>query len=105
MDSMENYRTLTGDVNSSDVKIAIVASRYNEKIVGRLLSGCLDCLKGRGVATDSILIARAPGAFELPASGQRTPRQVRIQRQGDTQPVNAREGHVDSQIARYAGFA
>ncbi len=63
---MQNIRTLNGEIDGNGIKVAIVASRYNDNIVNRLLDGCLDCLVSRGVDPGSILIVRAPGAFELP---------------------------------------
>jgi 6,7-dimethyl-8-ribityllumazine synthase len=63
---MENIKTLAGDSGGSGLHIAIVASRYNDSIVERLLRGCLDSLHAHGVDSDAILVARVPGAFELP---------------------------------------
>ena len=53
-------------VGSSQVHIAIVASRFNEFIVSKLLSGCEDGLLRRGVRGDDIHVAWVPGAFEIP---------------------------------------
>lgn len=52
-------------------RIAIVASRFNEFITSRLLSGCEDGLVRHGVATEQIDVAWVPGAFEIPVVAQR----------------------------------
>ena len=49
-----------------NVKIGIVVSRWNSAITERMLSGALDALKGNGIDSSSILVARCPGSFELP---------------------------------------
>jgi 6,7-dimethyl-8-ribityllumazine synthase len=47
-------------------RVGIVVSRFNHFITDRLLEGALDGLRRHGVADGAIVIARAPGAFELP---------------------------------------
>jgi 6,7-dimethyl-8-ribityllumazine synthase len=63
--------TLEGKVVSKGVKVGIVASRFNEFIVGKLVSGCVDGLVRHDVAEDDIDIAWVPGAFELPLIAQK----------------------------------
>ena len=55
-----------GKLVSKDIKIGIVAGRFNEFIVSKLLGGALDGLKRHGVDENNIEIAWVPGAFELP---------------------------------------
>jgi 6,7-dimethyl-8-ribityllumazine synthase len=52
-------------------RFAIVAARFNESIVDRLLEGALDALRRRKVADENLLVVRVPGAFELPLACQR----------------------------------
>ncbi len=59
-------KTLEGKLISQDVKVAIVAARFNEFIVSKLISGAEDGLKRRGVKDDDIELAWVPGAFEIP---------------------------------------
>jgi 6,7-dimethyl-8-ribityllumazine synthase len=59
-------RSFEGDLNAEGLRIAVIASRFNDEIVSGLLDGALDCLKRHGVADDSISVFRVPGAFELP---------------------------------------
>ena len=57
---------LEGKLISNEMKIGIVASRFNEFITSKLLSGALDALKRHEVSDDNIDIAWVPGAFEIP---------------------------------------
>lgn len=53
-------------VANSDMKIAIVAARFNEFITSKLLSGAIDGLTRHGVLDENIEVAWTPGAFEIP---------------------------------------
>jgi 6,7-dimethyl-8-ribityllumazine synthase len=53
------------------MRFAIVASRFNDMITRRLLSGALDALARHGADEDQIDVAWVPGAFELPMVAQR----------------------------------
>ncbi|MPL83313.1 6,7-dimethyl-8-ribityllumazine synthase [bioreactor metagenome] len=55
-----------GKLVSKNIKIGIVAARFNEFIVAKLVGGALDALKRHDVADDDIEIAWVPGAFEIP---------------------------------------
>jgi 6,7-dimethyl-8-ribityllumazine synthase len=55
-----------GNLTGAGLRIAIVASRFNEAIVSRLVDGATDGLRRHGVAEDAIDLAWVPGAFELP---------------------------------------
>ena len=48
------------------MKVAIVASRFNEIIVNKLLGGAVDGLVRHGVEENNITAAWVPGAFEIP---------------------------------------
>jgi len=52
-------------------RFAIVVSRYNESITGKLLSGALTTLAAAGIADDAVDVAWVPGAFEIPAVAAR----------------------------------
>ncbi len=64
-------RSFEGDLNAEGLRVAIIASRFNDDIVSGLLDGALDCLRRHGVAEDSISLFRVPGAFELPVLAAR----------------------------------
>jgi len=55
-----------GKVVSEGMKVGIVAARFNEFIVSKLVSGALDGLKRHDVRDEDIDIAWVPGAFEIP---------------------------------------
>ncbi len=55
-----------GKLVSKDVKIGIIATRFNEFITSKLLGGAVDALKRHDVDEDNIEVAWVPGAFEIP---------------------------------------
>lgn len=55
-----------GNLVANNIKVGIVAARFNEFITSKLLSGAIDCLKRENVSEDNIHIAWVPGAFEIP---------------------------------------
>ncbi|BFH69354.1 6,7-dimethyl-8-ribityllumazine synthase [Paenibacillus dendritiformis] len=60
-----------GHLVSEGLKYGIVAGRFNEFIVSKLLSGALDALKRHGVKDEEISVAWVPGAFEIPLIAQK----------------------------------
>ncbi len=58
--------TLEGNLTLNNQKIAIVASRFNELIVCKLVAGAQDCLLRHGLNKENITLCWSPGAFELP---------------------------------------
>jgi len=62
--------TLEGQLIARDVRIVILAARFNELIVRNLVDGAVDALKRHGAAEADIHIVRVPGAFELPLAAQ-----------------------------------
>ncbi len=55
-----------GDLKGRHRRFAIVVSRYNESITGKLLTGAVDTLVDAGVEDDSIDVFWVPGAWEIP---------------------------------------
>lgn len=55
-----------GKIVSENIKIGIVAARFNEFITSKLLGGALDGLKRHNVNENDIDVAWVPGAFEIP---------------------------------------
>ena len=64
-------KILEGKLTEHNIRIAIVASRFNEFITSRLLSGALDGLKRHDVKEENIHVAWVPGAFEIPLIASR----------------------------------
>lgn len=63
--------TIEGKLDASHLKIAIVAARFNDFIVDRLIGGALDYLSRHGLDTEDMTLIRVPGAFEVPLVCQR----------------------------------
>lgn len=59
-------KTLEGNLIAQDLKVGIVASRFNELITSKLISGCVDGLVRHGADDDDITLSWVPGAFEIP---------------------------------------
>ena len=60
-----------GNIVAKDVKIGIVAARFNEFITSMLLSGAVDGLTRHDVKEEQIDVAWVPGAFEIPLIAQK----------------------------------
>lgn len=63
--------TFEGKLVSNDMKIGIVAARFNEFIVSKLIGGAMDALTRHDVKEENIDIAWVPGAFEIPLIAQK----------------------------------
>ena len=64
---MKNIQLLEGKVIAKEgMKVGIVAARFNEIIVNKLLGGAVDGLVRPGVEENNITAAWVPGAFEIP---------------------------------------
>ena len=68
---MDNIRTLQGDVLARDLRVAIIASRFNDAIVDHLVRGAVDALLRHGASEKQIEIIRVPGAYDLPFVARR----------------------------------
>jgi 6,7-dimethyl-8-ribityllumazine synthase len=62
----ERIKRIEGEVSARGLRIGVVASRFNDFIVDRLLSGALDTLLAHGADAGDIEVVRVPGAFEMP---------------------------------------
>ena len=63
--------TLEGKLISRDIKVGIVAARFNEFITSKLLSGAMDGLVRHDVKEEDVDVAWVPGAFEIPLIAQK----------------------------------
>ncbi len=59
-------KTYEGNLVVDDIKVGIVAARFNEFITNKLIGGALDGLKRHNVKEEDISLAWVPGAFEIP---------------------------------------
>jgi 6,7-dimethyl-8-ribityllumazine synthase len=69
--------TFRGEPGGAGRRIAVVSSRFNERIVRKLLDGALSALASHGVDADDVDVAWVPGAFEIPLVAQRFARSGR----------------------------
>ncbi|MCK9555879.1 6,7-dimethyl-8-ribityllumazine synthase [bacterium] len=60
-------KIISGKLNASGKKIALVVSRFNEFITAKLIEGASDCLIRHGAGEKDIDIVWVPGSFEIPA--------------------------------------
>ena len=65
---------LEGHLQGAGRKIGIVVARFNSFISEKLLEGAIDSLVRSGVNSDDIVVARVPGAFEIPLVAQKMAR-------------------------------
>lgn len=69
---MQQINVIEGNVVAREgMKVGIVASRFNEIIVNKLLGGAVDGLVRHGVEDGNITAVWVPGAFEIPTAAQR----------------------------------
>lgn len=58
--------TFEGKLVSQNIRVGIVAARFNEFIVNKLVGGAMDALLRHDVREEDIDLAWVPGAFEIP---------------------------------------
>jgi len=68
---MNKTRTVQGDLAARDLRLAIVATRFNEFIVDSLVKSAVATLCRHGADPSNLTIIHVPGAFELPLAVSR----------------------------------
>ncbi|HYW05124.1 MAG TPA: 6,7-dimethyl-8-ribityllumazine synthase [Gammaproteobacteria bacterium] len=68
---MRNLKVIQGDFVVRDARFALVAARWNDFIVERLVDGAVGALRRHGVAEADLTLVRVPGSFELPLAVQK----------------------------------
>ena len=63
--------TFEGKLVAEEIKVGIVAARFNEFITSKLLGGAMDALTRENVKEDDVDVAWVPGAFEIPLVASR----------------------------------
>ncbi len=63
--------SIEGDFRTPVGRIALLAARFNDLVVERLITGARDALVRHGVDEDALTLVRAPGAFELPLTAEK----------------------------------
>lgn len=68
--SEKSIRETQGGLSGAGRRFAIVASRFNSRIVDPLVAGAVDCLRRHGVEAEGIHVVRVPGAWEIPQASE-----------------------------------
>jgi 6,7-dimethyl-8-ribityllumazine synthase len=69
--SCESHRLFEGRLSArAGDRFAVVAARFNELVVDRLLSGCLEAFRRHGAAPSAVDVVRVPGSFEIPVAAE-----------------------------------
>lgn len=68
---MSEMNIIEGQLQAKGLKFTIVATRFNDFIVDRLVGGAVDYLHRHGCDKNDITIVRIPGAFEMPVVCQK----------------------------------
>ena len=67
---MARYDITPSEYDVTGARVGIVAARFNDGVVSRLLEAALDTLDRHGLNRDEIPVVRVPGAFELPLAAR-----------------------------------
>ncbi len=68
---MSGFRTIEGKLDAKGLKMAVIASRFNDFITSKLVEGAMDCLLRHGAAESDITVIRVPGSFEIPLAAKK----------------------------------
>lgn len=68
---MGAYTEYEGRLDASGMRVAIVASRFNDDVTKLLLDGALRELADMGLEPGSVRVVWVPGAFEIPLAAKR----------------------------------
>ncbi len=59
-------KVIQGELQAKGLKFAIIVSRFNDFITGKLLDGAVDALLRHGAREEDIDVVKVPGSFEIP---------------------------------------
>jgi len=68
---MHHIKTIEGQFQAQGLRFALVAARFNDFIVDRLVGGAVDYLTRHGAARENLTLVRVPGAFEMPLAARK----------------------------------
>jgi 6,7-dimethyl-8-ribityllumazine synthase len=63
---MTTLKTIEADLLARDIRVAIVAARFNDFVVAKLVDGAVDALLRHGASEKNLELVRVPGAFDMP---------------------------------------
>lgn len=62
---------IEGNFSAKGLKLAVVAGRFNDFITNRLVDGAIDAIQRTGGNSDTTVVVKVPGAFELPLAAKK----------------------------------
>lgn len=68
---MPHVKTIEGVLDAKGLKFAIVAARFNDFVVDKLVGGAVDYLVRHGAERGDLTLVRVPGAFEIPLTAKK----------------------------------
>ncbi len=68
---MLHLKTIEGVLDAKGLKFAIVAARFNDFVVDKLVGGAVDYLVRHGAERGNLTLVRVPGAFEIPLTAKK----------------------------------
>lgn len=71
---MLHIKTIEGQLSAEGLRMAIVAGRFNDFMVDKLVGGAVDYFLRHGGAREDVTIVKVPGAFEIPLAVQKLAR-------------------------------
>lgn len=70
MSNSPKGQIIEGTLKADGLRFAIVASRWNDLIVSRLIGGAQDALLRFGARESDLTLVRVPGSFEVPLAAK-----------------------------------
>ena len=64
-------KVIQGELQAKGLRFAVVVSRFNDFITGKLLEGAVDALVRHGAKEEDIDVIKVPGAFEIPLTAKK----------------------------------
>jgi 6,7-dimethyl-8-ribityllumazine synthase len=106
-------RSFEGALDAAGLRVAVIASRFNDEIVSGLIDGALSCLTRHGASDADISLFRVPGAFEIPTLAAKLADQATFDAivtlgcllRGDTPHFDFISAQVTSDLSRVASEA
>lgn len=71
MNESPKSHIIEGALNANGLRIAIIASRWNDLLVSRLIGGAQDALLRLGAQQNDLTLIRVPGSFEIPLAAKK----------------------------------
>ena len=64
-------KVIQGELQAKGLRFAVIVSRFNDFITGKLLEGAVDALVRHGAKEEEIDVIKVPGAFEIPLTAKK----------------------------------